>query len=182
MVPALCLLVLMTSMPAPASAADGAGQDPQSAPAPQKPQPPAKVDPEALPVSLDRIQRALAKTPRLTFDEQDRPVFRTEVIGEKPTIEDILGPDWATGPVKYGSMTHQEFLNLVTPRDVQGYAAFSNEEAATVAATSFLLQWTLLKAIRQYNESADARAREAARKEVLDALEALERARASAGK
>jgi hypothetical protein len=178
MVLAHCLIVLMTWLPA-LPVTQAAGQAQQSVPAPQKPQTqPPKVDPEALPVSLDRIQRALAKTPRLTFDEQDRPIFRTEVFGEKPTIEDILGPDWATGPVKYGSMTHQEFLNMVTPKDVQGYAAFSNEEAATVAATSFLLQWTLLKAIRQYNESADARAREAARKEVLDALDALEKARA----
>ena len=95
----------------------------------------------ALPVDLDRIQRALAKTPMLRFDELDKPVFRVQVFGENPTIEDILGPDWAKGPVKHGSMTHQEFLNMVTPTDVQGYAAFSNKEGATVAATSFLLQW-----------------------------------------
>jgi hypothetical protein len=77
--------------------------------------------------------------------------------------------------------THREFLNLVTPKDVQGYAAFSNEQGATVAATSFLLQWTLQKAIRKYNETQDERARNAARQEVLDALKALEDARAKAG-
>ena len=53
--------------------------------------------------------------------------------------------------------------------------------ACTVAATSFLLQWTLQKAIRKFKETENAREREAARKEVLDALNALEEARAKAG-
>ena len=141
----------------------------------------AKVDPADLPVSLDRIQRALAKTPVLKFDQEQKPVFRVQVFGEKPTIEEILGEDFGKGPVPYGGMTHQEFLNMVTPKDVQGYAAFSNKEGAVVAATSFLLQWTLQKALLKYRESRDERAREAARKEVLDALNALEEARAKAG-
>ena len=155
---------------------------PQQSQAQTKPQAEKlKVDPAALPVSLDRIQRALAKTPMLRFDETERPVFRVQVFGDQPTIEDILGPDFARGPVKHGAMTHQEFLNLVTPKDVQGYAAFSNPEGVTVATTSFLLQWTLQKAIKKYNDTTDARAREAARKEVMDALNELEKARAKAG-
>ena len=155
----------------------------QTTPPPQKPAVEApKVDPINLPVDLDRIQKALANTPKLRFDPTtDRPVFRVQIFGDKPTIDDILGPDWATGPVPHGGMTHQEFLNLVTPKDVQGYAAFSNKEGMTVAATSFLLQWTLQKAIRKFNETQDERAREAARKEVIEALNALEEARAKAG-
>jgi len=179
-----CLIVLMASSPFVPWAHSAASQTPppQSTPAPQKPQAETpKVDPTVLPVDLDRIQRALAKTPMLRFDAQEKPVFRLQVFGDKPTIDDILGPDWDKGPVKHGSMTHQEFLNMVTPKDVQGYAAFSNTEGATVAATSFLLQWTLQKAIRKFNETKDERAREAARKEVVDALNALEAARAKAG-
>lgn len=150
-------------------------------------QPPAQEKPKStiegidLPVDLDRIQKALANTPKLRFDENLRPVFRVQIFGEKPTIDDILGPGWAKGPVPYGGMTHQEFLKMVTPEDVQGYAAFSNKEGMTVAATSFLLQWTLQKAIQKYKETKDARAREAARQEVLEALNALEAARAKAG-
>jgi hypothetical protein len=158
-------------------------QQPQK-PAPQQEKPRAEapvIKPEDLPVSLERIQEALAHTPMLRFDESDRPVFRVQVFGEKPTIDDILGPDWARGPVRHGSMTHQEFLALVTPKDVQGYAAFSNEQGATVAATSFVLQWTLQKALRKLRDSRDERERAAARQEVLDALNALEAARAKAG-
>jgi hypothetical protein len=181
-----CCLIVSSILTAPYAVAL-AGQAPQSPP--QQPKPPADkpqagtatVNPADLPVSLDRIQRALAKTPMLRFDEKDRPVFRVQVFGENPTIEDILGPDFEKGPVKHGAMTHQEFLNLVTPQDVQGYAAFSNKEGATVAATSFALQWTLQKAIRKFNETRDERAREAARQEVMEALNALEEARAKAG-
>jgi hypothetical protein len=180
----LCLMLFASASSLPADRQTTPAQPPpqQSTASPQKPSA-AKpsVDPAALPVDLERIQRALEKTPMLRFDQQDRPVFRVQVFGEKPTIDDILGPDWEKGPVKYGSMTHQEFLKMVTPTDVQGYAAFSNKEGATVAATSFALQWALQKAIRKFNETKDERERDAARKEVVDALNALEEARAKAG-
>ena len=108
-------------------------------------------------------------------------MFRVQVFGDKPTIDDILGPGWNAGPVPYGSMSHQEFLNMVTPDEARGYAGFTNKEGAIVAATSFALQWTLQKAIRKFKETQNEREREAARKEVLDALNALEEARAKAG-
>lgn len=158
-----------------------------SSPQQEKPSPPS-VDPDELPVSLEKIQRRLAqqpalevKEPGLTSDRSGLPVFRVRVEADKISIADILGPDFARGPVSYGGMTHQEFLNMVTPRDVQGYAAFSNREGLTVAATSFALQWAVKTAINRFQEARDERAREAARKEVRDALEALRRARLEAG-
>jgi len=137
-------------------------------------------EPEELPISLDRIQRKLSRPPAIRL-QGDRLVFRVEVLGRKPSIEDILGPDYLKGPVPYGSMTHQEFLDIVTPKDVQGYAAFNNREALTVAATSFALKWALQRAIHKYETAKHEREREAARKEVQDALADLERARQKAG-
>ena len=141
-------------------------------------QPP--LNPDDLPVSIARIQKKLATPPaiRLTADRQ---VFRVEIFGEKPTIEDILGKDFLKGPVPYGGMTHQEFLSMVTPKDVQGMAAFSNTQGIVVAATSVALQWALQAAIHKYEQAKDNRAKEAARKEVQEALEALRRARRAAG-
>jgi hypothetical protein len=138
------------------------------------------VDADRLPVDLDKIQRALSRPPAIRLSST-RQVFRVEVFGRKPTIEDILGPDYLVGPVPYGGMTHQEFLNMVTPKDVQGYAAFSNKQAITVAATSLALQWALRQAIQKYNDAKEDRAREAARKEVEEALAALRKARREAG-
>jgi hypothetical protein len=57
---------------------------------------------QELPVSLDRIQRALAGPPPIQLKEQ-QPVFRLEVFGRKPTIEDILGENFWVGPAPYGS-------------------------------------------------------------------------------
>jgi hypothetical protein len=180
----LCLILFLApawqTSPQVGSETQSTAQKP--APQQEKPQPTApRIRPEDLPVSLDRIQRALAHTPMLRFHPDDRPVIRVQVFGERPTIEDILGPDYIPGRARHGSLTHQEFLDMVTPQDVQGYAAFSNREGATVAATSFLFQWTLQKAIQTFTETQDERKREAARQEVLDALSALEEARAKAG-
>lgn len=133
-----------------------------------------------MPVSIDRIREKLSQPPAIKLKTQGT-VFRVEVLGRKPTIEDILGPDYLKGPVPWGGMTHQEFLDMVTPKDVQGYAAFSNGEAITVAATSIALQWALQKAIHKYQEAREERAREAARKEVQEALAELEKARIKAG-
>src|SRR5689334_19263113 len=170
-------------------------QQPQTSPPPAASSPPTSQQPSArpmadessgaLPVSLDRIRDRLSSPP--AFKPEDQPfVFRVEVLGRKLTIEDILGPDYLKGPMPAvaGGMTHQEFLNLVTPKDVQGYAAFSNGQAATVAATSFAFQagiWALQKAMHKYAEAKQEREREAARKEVQAALEDLEKARIKAG-
>jgi hypothetical protein len=161
---------------------------PAAAVQPSVPQPPATGEPaetpspatQDLPVSLDRIQRGIAQPPAIKL-ELDRPIFRTEVIARKPTIEDILGPDFARGAANYGGMTHQEFLNMVTPKDVQGSAAFSNAEAMTVFGTSFALQWVLQRALNRYRNARTERELEAAKREVEDALRELDRARQKAG-
>src|SRR4029079_5870192 len=70
------------------------------------------LKPDDLPVSLDRIQRALSTPAAIQLKEQ-HPVFRLEVFGKKPTLEDVLGEKFWLGPTPYGGMTHQEFMNMV---------------------------------------------------------------------
>ena len=150
------------------------------------PAPPAAVvdqtpiDPDALPVNLAKIQRAVARPAAIRTDST-RPVFRVQIFSRKPTIDDILGPDWRKGPTPLGAMTHQEFLNLVTPQDVQGYAAFDNKQALVVAATSFALKWAVEKAMKKLDDAKTERQKAAARKEVDEALAALRKARRDAG-
>ena len=173
--------------PGPAPAADGRAATPQSAapaqvPAAESatPQAPVTVDPDALPISLDRIQRAVTK-PQAIKLTGNRNVYRVEVFGDNPSITDILGPDFLKGPVPYSGMTHQEFLDMVTPKDVQGYAAFSNKQGMVVAATSVALVWAVQKALDKYKDAHNERAKAAATREVQDALDALRRARRDAG-
>ena len=54
-------------------------------------------------------------------------MFRVEVYGRKPTIEDLLGEKFWIGPVSYGGMTHQEFMTMSTPKELQPYAGFTGK-------------------------------------------------------
>jgi hypothetical protein len=166
--------------PAGQSSSNGApGPKPE---AEQKPTETAKVAAESLPVSVDRIQRQLAKTPQIRPSEVT-PVFRVEVFGDLPPIEVLLGPDYLVGKTPYGgsAMTHQEFRDMVTPPEFRGTAMFTQGEAITVMATAVALQWALQKAVQKYRSAMHEREREAARKEVEAALDALDKARAAAG-
>jgi hypothetical protein len=145
----------------------------------------ASPPPAELPVSLKRIQRALSKPPAIRVVEAKtrggRPIYRVDVEGERIDIARILGRDSLRAPAPYGGMTHSEFLDLVTPTDVRGYAAFSNGQGMMVAATSIALQWAVLKALDSLKAAKDERAKEKAQQEVEEALEALRRARRAAG-
>src|SRR5262249_38046856 len=101
-----CALVLALQQPATPQAA--------TPPAAEPPQ----VNVDDWPLSLERIQRALAGPPPITLSEQ-HPVFRLEIVGRKPTIEDILGERFWIGAAPYGGMTHAEFLEMVTPKLAQ---------------------------------------------------------------
>ena len=136
--------------------------------------------PDELPISLDRIQRALSTRPALDLKEQ-HPVFRLEVFGKKPTLEDILGEKFWLGPSSYGGMTHQDFMNMVTPKELQSFGAFSGTSLLQAAALSLAEQWALKQAIRKFRSAFTEHEREAARKEVMDALAELEKARRDAG-
>ena len=180
---AALLFLLLQAPPAPQG--NGApGSDPPAKPPPQENSSIAPLATE-LPVSLDRIQRALSGPAMLQILQPEmrdgRPVYRVDVEGTKIDMRTLLSKDALRGAVPYGGMTHQEFLDMVTPDDVRGYAAFSNAEGVTVAATSIALQWAVLKAIDALKKAKDARAQEAARKEVEEALEALRKARRAAG-
>jgi hypothetical protein len=180
---AVLLFALLQAMPAQQSngspGADPSARPPTASGETQT----ATVD--ELPVSLARIQRALSGPPALKLLEPQmrngRPVYRVDVEGAKIDIRTLLAKDALRGAVPYGGMTHQEFLDMVTPNDVRGYAPFSNAEGITVAATSIALQWAVLKAVDALKKAKDARAQDAARKEVEDALEALRKARRAAG-
>jgi hypothetical protein len=135
---------------------------------------------EDLPVSIERIQRALAAPKPIELKEQ-HPVIRLEIFGKKPTIEDVLGEKFWIGPAPYGGMTHQEFMNMVTPQLAQPYAGFTGKYLVAETALTLAEQWALKTAIRKFRDSKEDREREAARKEVLEALAALEKARRDAG-
>jgi hypothetical protein len=156
-------------------------QPPPPADPPQTSQsPPEQLD---LPVSIERIQKALSTPPALKVNG-DLPTFRVEVFGRTPSIKDFIGTDVFKGPVPRGSSAHQEFLAMVTPDEFRGYAVFTNKEGITVAVSSFgnaMLMEAAQLGIRKVQSFVKARQKEAARQEVAAALAALARARKEAG-
>jgi hypothetical protein len=181
-VSAVYLFLLLQATSAPQSNGSPPADPPASAAASDAAQRALAAD---LPVSLSRIQRALSAPPALKLLEPQmrdgRPVYRVDVEGAKIDLQALLSKEALRGPVPYGGMTHREFLDMVTPDGVRGYAPFSNAQGITVAATSIALQWAVLKAIDTLKKAKDAREQEAARKEVEEALEALRKARQTAG-
>ena len=158
------------------------GQQTTTAPAATPAAPAAAPQSSAdLPVSLDRIQRALAAPPPVDLLKEQHPVFRVEIVGRKPTLEDILGQKFWLGPVPYGGMTHQEFMEMSTPKEAQPYAGFTGKYLLAETALTLAEQWALKSAIKKFQEAHSDHEREAARKEVLDALAELEKARREAG-
>lgn len=170
--PAALLLAIALSAP----------QQPAAPPSPSAASASASAAPPAadLPVSLDRIERALSKPAPIKLKEQT-PVFRLEVFGRKPTLEDILGEKFWIGPTPYGGMTHQEFLDMVTPQLARPYAGFTGGHLVAEVGLALAEQWALKQAIRKYRDAKEEHERDAARKEVMEALAALEKARREAG-
>ena len=108
-------------------------------------------------------------------------MFRLEVFGRKPTLEDLLGEKFWIGPTPYGGMTHSEFLNMVTPELARPYAGFTGGHLLAQAALTLAEQWALKQAIKRFRNALSDRERASARKEVMEALVALEEARRKAG-
>lgn len=131
-------------------------------------------------MSLDRIQRALSAPPPLELKEQS-PVFRLEVFGRKPTLEDILGEKFWIGPTPYGGMTHSDYLNMVTPELARPYAGFTGGHLIAQSVLTLAQTWALKQAIKKFQNALSDREKESARKEVMEALAALEKARRDAG-
>jgi len=70
---------------------------------------------------------------------------------------------------------------MVTPKEFQPYAGFTGKYLAAETALTLAQTWALKAAIRKFQDAKESREREAARKEVLDALAELEKARRAAG-
>ena len=70
---------------------------------------------------------------------------------------------------------------MVTPQLAQPYAGFTGGHLLAQTALTLAEQWALKQAIKKFRSAINNREREAARKEVMEALAALEKARRDAG-
>ena len=169
----VCAFVVAVQQPVTAQASAPQASAPTTAEA-------TPVLPDDLPVSLARIQRALASPAAIQLREE-HPVFRLEIFGRQQSIEDLLGEKFWLGPAPYGGMTHADFMNMVTPQLNQSMAGFSGKYLVAQTGLTLLEMWAVKAAIKKFRNASDEHERDLARKEVLEALAALERARKAAG-
>ena len=141
-------LSLILGGQAPALAASTQGPSAPVTPAPAAPAAPASVP--VTEAEFRRIQEALANAPKFTLSE-DQLKFYVQVLAKQPSFAEwVKGYDLMNGPVKRGNpMTHQEFLTLVTPKELYSSGGITAREMLTVAVTNWLGQTLLKKAFEE---------------------------------
>lgn len=111
--------------------------------------PPAQAPPRAsADQSLDRIREAVAKPPAIVIDNGQLRIYM-EVIAKWPSFAEMAkGYDLINGPTKRGNpMTHQEFLSMVTPKEMYGSAGIKPVEMLEFAITNWLGQAIIMKGL-----------------------------------
>jgi hypothetical protein len=91
---------------------------------------------EASPFSLDRIRRQLDDAPRVANAEGLRLRYYLDVYGRMPPLDLFKDFDLEVGPLAYGSPTHNEILDVVTPREFR--APVANLSNVVQAITDWL--------------------------------------------
>ena len=94
--------------------------------------------PGSMPVAIDlnKIRNALLKDPPIRFDDV-KPKFYVEIYGRQARFWDFVGSfDFRSGPVPRAGMTHQEFVDHVTPKDLYFGPPTVGGVAKIVAATA----------------------------------------------
>jgi hypothetical protein len=168
-------------------------QPPPATPPPAQPpagattQKPADQKPSA-PVSdeeLDRIRKALEKPldlqPKVNLND-DRLKFYLSIVAKQPSMKEILGSyDLMNGPTRRGNpMTHQEFLAMVTPKDLYGQAGIKPTEALQFAIFNVVAQAIIKKGLQEMSEAKTERELREIRDRIDRELAAL--ARGAGGK
>lgn len=140
---------------------------------------PPVSDADALPVSLDRIKQGLAAESTLKVElpiRDDIPRYYVEV-NATPDFEVFLeGFDLRFGPVPGAGMTHQEFLQLVTPKDLYSQAGFSALEILTANLGFAAAMYLATKAFNALLQANSERERQEIRRQIQRELAELQTA------
>jgi hypothetical protein len=130
--------------------------------------------PDALAPNLGRIRDALARPPGVNLDV-DQLRYYLRVVEKTPTFADyVKGYDFMNGPTKGGDpMSHQEFVNMVTPKELHSSAGITAVESLQFAITNWLGQALIKKALTDIQQAQSDREVEAIRARITQELAAL---------
>lgn len=128
-----------------------------------------------LPVSLDRIKEGLAQTPTLSFRTLDeRPTFRVQIL-ERQKLDELLATlNYKAGPTPAGGLYWSDVQRQMFPAVDnplrQPYAAFNQGELLTILIENLVGKYLAGKAINAVTSAERARAENAAKDEVKQAI------------
>ena len=89
--------------------------------------------------ALERIKERLENLPVVHFDTQPR--YFAQAFGGGVTFMDLVGSfDLKHGPVPYAGMTHQEFLNMVHPKDLYSTTGITPLDMLQVGLVNYAMQ------------------------------------------
>lgn len=156
----------------------GASETPQSGSAEQA-QGPSPTG--ALPVSIERIKKALATDPTLKLNppiRDDIPRYYMEITCT-PSFETFLQDfDLVNGPVPGAGMTHGEFLQQVTPKELYSQAGFGGLDVLTANLGFAAIMYLATKAFNAMREAKTERELQQIREQIRRELEELQKANA----
>lgn len=114
---------------------------------------PVVVGPSASTASQDQLEivrRSLNQGQGLKLDDRQLR-FYLEIIAKQPTFAEYTrGYDFLNGPTKGGNpMSHQEFLKIVTPKEMYSQAGITATDRLQFAVTNWLGQSLIRRALDQ---------------------------------
>lgn len=132
-----------------------AAQEPP--PPPTTPEAVKTPDPAPLPPSLDldAFREAVARDPAVKLDDQ-RLRFYLEIVARRPSFSDFLGSESLLyGPVARAPITHQEFVQMVTPKEVYGAGGIRAGEILQMTLSGLLAKALVTKALKAFRGASD---------------------------
>jgi hypothetical protein len=149
---------------------------PQVPPAqtPSQTQPVTPAAPTIDAAELDKIKEALAQSPPLNLDGRQLR-FYVLVYAKQPRFADFVGKfDLKNGPVPRAGMTHQDFLNLVTPKELYASSGgITPFESLQFAITNWAAQAIIKRGLQEIRDARSEREVQAIRERIDKELAAL---------
>jgi len=101
--------------------------------------PPSVSQAPTQPPNLDRIRDGVSRPPQIVIDDGRLRIY-VEIIAKWPRFDELVkNYDLRNGPTPRGAvMSHQEFLQMVTPKEMYSTAGIRPTEMLQIALTNWV--------------------------------------------
>jgi hypothetical protein len=126
--------------------------------------------------NLGRIRAALSQGHTLRLDAAERR-FYLQVVAPKRTISDWLaGKDLRFGAVPNAVMTHADYVQMITPKEMYSAGGIRPQEVIEFALTSVLIDWVVRNGAEKWSAARSERERRRIEEQINLELAVIEQA------